>query len=197
MNIVIVNDFDYIEGGATKIAIETANLLSHNRKNKVFFFSGTDTDGISLDSKVIKVSTGELEAIKRKNKLFALLSNIYNINSRKKLSELLKTLDKKNTIIHYHTWTKILSSSVFDVAFKMGFHTVLTAHECFSVCPNGVFYNFMDNKVCDKKALSLNCFLCNCDSRNYLYKILRFLRSFVQQKIIKINNKIEYVICVS
>ena len=39
-NVVIVNDFNYIQGGASKVAIDTANLLVE-KNIKVYFFSGT------------------------------------------------------------------------------------------------------------------------------------------------------------
>ena len=32
-NIVIINDFDYIQGGASKVAIQTANMLVESDKN--------------------------------------------------------------------------------------------------------------------------------------------------------------------
>ena len=196
MNIVIVNDFDYIEGGASKIAITTANMLADSGFH-VIFFSGTDSDHCDLNENVSKATAGQIEAIKRKNKIAGALSNIYNFRSKKAFKELLKDFDRENTVIHFHGWTKILSSSVFDVAFKMGFRTILTAHECFSACPNGVFYNFKKDEICPYRGLSVKCLFCNCDYRSYPYKVLRFIRMFVQRKIVRLNKRIDRVLTVS
>ena len=197
INIIEVNDFDYIEGGASKIAVETANLLSENPDYKVYFFSGTNSSKESFNNKEIKLSCNQEPSIKSSNKIKGAFSNIYNFHSRAILKRTLKHLDKNNTIIHYHGWTKILSSSVFDIAFKMGFKTILTTHECFSACPNGVFYDFKIDKVCTKRALSLECLCSDCDYRSYSYKILRSIRMFVQRDIVGMNRKIGNVICVS
>ena len=39
-NVVIINDYDYVQGGASKVAIQTANILKENnpRLNVYFFF---------------------------------------------------------------------------------------------------------------------------------------------------------------
>ncbi len=196
INIVIVNDFDYIEGGASKIAISTANMLA-DAGFHVIFFSGTDSDHCDLNENVTKVTAGQIEAIKRKNKIAGALSNIYNFKSKKAFKKLLKELDRKDTVIHFHGWTKILSSSVFDAAFGMGFRTILTAHECFSACPNGVFYDFRKDEICPYRGLSAKCLFCNCDYRSYPYKVLRFIRMFVQRKIVRLNKRIDRVLTVS
>ena len=38
---------------------------------------------------------------------------------------------------------------------------------------------------------------CNCDSRNYGFKIYRLLRQFVQNKVVKLNKRINNVISIS
>lgn len=112
-NIIIVNDFDYTQGGASKVAIDTANLLSESNESlNVYFFSGSHSDSSNLNDKIIKVCTNQGEALKDKNKIRGFLNGIYNFKAKGELKELLKSLDKNNTIIHVHGWTKCLSSSV-------------------------------------------------------------------------------------
>ena len=110
---------------------------------------------------------------------------------------MLKKLDKKTTIIHVHGWTKALSSSIFDIAFKMNFKVVLTLHDYFTACPNGGYFNYQKNEICKLKPLSKKCIRCNCDSRNYIFKIYRLIRQFVQNNIVKLNKRIENVITIS
>lgn len=197
-NIIIINDFDYVQGGASKIAIQTANLLVTSDMNlKVYFFSAVHNDISALDDRIIKICTNQNEALKEKNKIKGFFNGIYNYKAKKELKKLLEKLDKEETIIHVHGWTKALSSSIFDIAFKMNFKVILTMHDYFIACPNGGYFNYKKNYSCNLKPLSIKCIKCNCDSRNYFFKIYRIIRQFVQNNIVKLNKKLEDVISIS
>lgn len=196
LNVIIVNDFDYIQGGASKVAIETANLLASKGVN-VIFFSGDSSKDSQLNSCVKKICTYQGETLKNRNKIKGAVNGIYNFKAKKQLKILLKTLDRKKTVIHVHGWTKCLSSSIFDVCFKMNYKVVLTMHDYFTACPNGGFFNYRKNRICYLKPMSWKCIKCNCDSRNYFFKIYRLIRQFVQTKIVKLSKKLEYAIIIS
>lgn len=115
-NIVIVNDFNYTQGGASKVAIDTARLLNENGM-KVYFFSAVNKEEENING-ITYISTNQNEALKEKNKLKGAINGIYNFKAKKELKKLLKSLNPNNTVIHVHGWTKALSSSVFDIAFK-------------------------------------------------------------------------------
>lgn len=193
--VVIVNDFNYTQGGASKVAIDTAKLLKEKGLN-VYFFSAVNKQEENIEG-ITYISTNQNEALKEKNKIKGAINGIYNFRTKKELKKLLKTLDPKETVIHVHGWTKALSSSVFDIAFKMKFKVVLTLHDYFTACPNGGYFNYRKNEICEYIPLSWNCIKCNCDSRNYGFKLYRVLRQFVQNKIVKLNDKLEYVISIS
>lgn len=194
-NVVIVNDFNYVQGGASKVAIDTAKILQ-KAGLKIYFFSAVNKDEENLDG-INYISTYQNEALKEKNKLKGIINGIYNFKARKKLKKLLNTLDRQETIIHIHGWTKALSSSVFDIAFKMKFKVVLTLHDYFTACPNGGYFDYKENMICKRKPLSWECIKCNCDSRNYGYKLYRILRQLVQNSIVGVNKKLKYVIGIS
>lgn len=194
-NIVIINDFDYTQGGASKVAIDTANKLCCDYK--VYFFSGDTKETSSLNKKIIRICTNQGESLKSKNKFVGAINGIYNFKAKKCLKKLLEKLNKEETIIHIHGWTKCLSSSVFDICWKMGFKVVLTLHDYFTACPNGGYFNYKENKICNFKPLSLRCITCNCDSRNYAFKLYRVIRQFVQNKVVKLNDRLTDVISIS
>lgn len=197
-NVVVINDFDYIQGGASKVAIQTANLLKENNPDlNVYFFSGAHDSKSNLRSDVISICTNQGESLKSKNKLKGAIDNLYNFKVKKLLKELLLTLDRDETIIHVHGWTKCLSSSVFDVAFKMNFKLVLTLHDYFTACPNGGYFNYQKNEIWTVKPFSLKYILNNCDSRNYFFHLYRLLRFFIQDKIVKLNERLTDVITIS
>ena len=194
-NVVIVNDFNFVQGGASKVAVDTAQLLKEKNIN-VYFFSAVNQDKDKIEG-VKYISTNQNEAMKEKNRLKGIVNGIYNFKARKELKKLLSELDRENTVLHFHGWTKALSSSVFSIAFKMKFKVVLTLHEYFTACPNGGYFDYVQNKICKKKPLSWRCIKCNCDSRNYMFKMYRIIRQFVQNKIVKLNKKLENVITIS
>lgn len=197
-NIVIINDFDYVQGGASKVAIQTANELAKQYGDiNVYFFSGVHNNNSNLNNKVINICTNQVEALKDKNIFRGIINGLYNFKARRTLKNLLNTLDSNNTIIHIHGWTKVLSSSVFDIIFKMKFKMVLTMHDYFISCPNGGYFNYKSDSVCQFKPLSLKCIKCNCDSRNYLFKLYRLIRQFIQNKMVRLNYKLRNVITIS
>lgn len=193
--VVIVNDFNYTQGGASKVAIDTARLLKEENI-EVIFFSAVNNEEEKIDG-VRYISTNQKETLKEKNKIKGALNGIYNLKAKKEFKKLLNTLDKEATIIHVHGWTKALSSSIFDIAFKMKFKVVLTLHDYFTACPNGGYFNYKKNEICHLKPLSWKCIKCNCDSRNYGFKLYRVIRQFVQNKIVKLNERLENVITIS
>lgn len=194
-NVIIVNDFNYVQGGASKVAIDTARLLNESGL-KVYFFSTVNKPEENIEG-VTYISSNQNEALKEKNKIIGAINGIYNFKAKKELKKLLKTLNPENTIVHVHGWTKALSSSVFDIAFRMKYKVVLTLHDYFTACPNGGYFNYKQNEICHYKPLAWKCIKCNCDSRSYGFKLYRIIRQFVQNKIVRLNDRLEHVITIS
>lgn len=177
------------------MAIDTANILCENYN--VYFFSGSSKENSTLCEKVIKICTNQGEALKDKNKVRGAINGLYNFKAKSMLKKLLKNLNRDETIIHVHGWTKCLSSSVFDISWKMKYNLILTMHDYFTACPNGGYYNYKKNEICKLRPLSFKCIKCNCDSRNYAFKLYRVLRQFIQEKNVKLNYRIKNVISIS
>lgn len=195
-NVVIVNDFDYIEGGAAKVAVMTAEALTKAGFNTYFFSAVHKKDAPHING-VNYVTTDQYASLSDPNKLRGALNGLYNFKAAKSLKLLLKRLDNKTTLIHIHTWTKALSSSIWNAAKSLDVPVYLTCHDYFTVCPNGGFFNYQKTKICKKKPLSISCLRCNCDSRNYGIKLYRFVRSFIQNKLVNIFKKTTKFISIS
>lgn len=191
ITVVIVNDFDYIQGGASKVALDTASILNKKGINTIFF-SATHKDN---EYEFMQICTNQKECLN--DGLKGAIRSINNLKVKKEFSKLLDTLDNKNTIIHVHGWTKSLSSIIFKVAHERGFKLLLTIHDYFTVCPNGGFYNYKKDKICDLNPMTLKCITCNCDSRNYAFKLFRILRQIRQNKNTNRLQNIDYVISIS
>lgn len=174
-NVIIINDFDYAQGGASTVAVDTANILAEMDIN-VVFFSVVHSENNGLDKRITNYTLNDQESLKMNNKLRGIVYGIHNFRCEKELDELLNHYSTEDTIAHVHGWTKACSSIVFKVLKRRKFKTVVTLHDYFSVCPNGALLNFRTTKCCDLKCNSLSCFFTNCDSRNRFFKIYRFIR---------------------
>lgn len=195
--VVIVADFGYVEGGAAKVALDSVRLL-YEAGLTVILFCGSARVVPEIEQLGIRiVRLGQHELKDHPNKLIAMRDGLWNRLAARRLKELLATLDPKETIVHVHSWTKILSPSVFSVLRKNGFRTILTAHDYFLGCPNGAIYDYVKKRPCPYRGGSLRCLLCNCDVRNYGHKIWRWvrqrivtfqLRRFVNLELVTISN---------
>ena len=136
-NVVVINDFAYINGGAGKVAIMSALALADQGIN-VFFFCGTGPVCEELKNSKVKIVSTNQGDITKGSKIKGLLQGINNKFAEEKLYQLLQQLDKKETIVHCHAWSKILSSSIFKATKKANIPVVITGHDYGTVCPNGL-----------------------------------------------------------
>ena len=195
-NVVVVLDHDYIDGGANKVAFAYARMYVEAGLN-TFFFSGTHTANAPRIDGVHFISSHQIPSLQDKFIFRGLMNGLYNFKAKRVLKELLLKLNPKETIVHIHGWTKLLSSSIWNAAYELHIPIYLTNHDYFSVCPNGGLFNFKANKICHERPLSFKCLTCNCDSRNYGIKLYRCARFFVQTKIVDIYKKTSKFISIS
>ena len=194
MTVVIINDFGYINGGASQVAIENALMIKKMGHHVIYFTAVGPIEEKLTMAGVEVICLKQVEFLNYPNKLKGAIKGIWNKTAFDELNNLLKKLDKKSTIIHVHVWIKALSCSIFKAIKRYRFNCIITAHDYFLVCPNGGFYNYTTGSLCQKKPLSLSCLFCNCDKRNYFQKLYRVVRQQVQNNILKnVNLHIIYV----
>lgn len=194
--VIVVNDFDYIEGGAAKVAIMTAETLVKAGYDTYLFSAVSNENAPRIDG-LKYISVNQYPSLLDPNIIRGALNGLYNFKAARKFKKLLKKLDNRTTLIHIHTWTKALSCSIWNVAYALHFPVYLTCHDYFSICPNGGFFDYQKLEICLRKPLSVKCLKCNCDSRNYAIKLYRFGRCFVQNKVVNIFEKTAKFISIS
>ena len=158
MNVVILNDFAYVDGGASKIALGSARALAE-RGMRVWLFTAVGpvdptlrgVEGLSV------ICLEQPEIVSDPNRLSAALRGWWNRLAASRLRVLLESLNPTETIVHVHTWTKGLSSSVIQQATSLHFQVVLTMHDFFSVCPTGSFFLHPVQKICTLVPMSRSC----------------------------------------
>lgn len=192
-NIVIVNDFAFVNGGAGKVAISTALELA-NRDYRVIMFTAVGPICEELShSKVEVICTNQYDILSDPNRIRAIVQGVWNMKSCHAFGQLLQSLDPKETVVHFHTWIKSLSASLFEVTARRKFKIIITLHDFFIVCPNGGLFNYQKKKICELKPMSCSCILCHCDARNYYQKLWRCVRLLVQKKVMKKNKDIHVI----
>lgn len=185
--LIVINDFDYIQGGATNVAIHSAQVF-HENGWEVTLFTGCSKN-VEYPFKVVSLNDKEISDGQSK------LRNIYNKKALKNLKKLIKK--DSEYIIHIHGWTKSLSSSIFKIGKLKNVKVFLTLHDYFTVCPNGGMFNYQKKCICNLKKIGLKCFFRNCDSRSFMVKMFRNIRHFVQTKIVRFYKYIDGLISIS
>jgi glycosyltransferase involved in cell wall biosynthesis len=182
--VVILNDFSYVNGGASSVAITEAAGLARRGLAVLFFCAVSPIDPRLTGVENLQVvCTEQHEILTDPNRVRASAQGIWNPIASALLKKLLRGMDQRHTIVHLHGWTKALSSSVVRTVIQMGFPLVVTVHDYFMACPNGAFYNFQNNQICTYSPLSPSCITSNCDARSYAQKVWRIARGIIQKEI--------------
>ncbi|MGI4758806.1 MAG: glycosyltransferase family 4 protein [Janthinobacterium lividum] len=198
MNIVIISDFAFVEGGASKVALSSARALAMSGHRVILFTAvGPIAPEIQHIEGLEVHCLHQHEILKDPNPTRAAAVGIWNWRSAEAFKVLLMKLSPESTVVHLHTWTKGHSASVIRVAERHGFQVVLTLHDYFSACPNGGFFLYPKQQICQLHPMSVECISTQCDSRNYAYKLWRVGRQFVQSHIGGIPSSIQHFISIS
>lgn len=184
-NVILVNDNGCIRGGADAVAISTAIGMAQKGVNVVFFAATSPVADLLINGGVKVICLDIDDILHERNRLKAIKNGIYNRKAGYRFKQLLHDYSPENTLVHIHTWTKALSSSVFYEANSLGFKILLTLHDYFTVCPNGGFFNYNSDSICNFRPLSWQCITCNCDLRSFAQKQWRVLRQLIQNNNIR------------
>ncbi len=191
-NIIVVCDFAYIEGGAGRVAHESAMALAKVYNVTLFAAVGPVSETLK-DSDVNVICLDQSDILNNKNRFGAVVQGIWNGTSKKRFAEVLDGFSPDDTVVHVHTWTKAVSSSIFKLTEKKGFKVILTIHDYFLSCPNGGFFDYKGQRICEIQPMTAKCVCKDCDSRSYFHKVFRLLRQAVQNNSIRKRKNIQYI----
>lgn len=196
-HIIVLNDFGHVNGGAGKVALDSAVALSERGYNVTVLCCVAPVEKRLVNHAISVVCTGQKEIRSDPNRLRAFSQGIWNSRAAAALGEILDSSDRETTIVHAHGWTKALSSSCLHEAIKRRVKVVVTLHEYFVACPNGGFYDYQRQGICHKKPLSATCILTHCDTSSYAQKLWRVGRQSAQRNIAGVPSQIANFISVS
>lgn len=196
-NLVVVNDYGHVNGGASQVAINAARGMSALGMPVRFLAAVGPVDPVLAAAGVEVTCLGQPDILGNPSRLSAASSGIWNREAARRLEEMLAPMDRATTAVHVHSWSKALSPSVFEVIRRLGFRGVLTLHDFFSVCPNGGFFDYRRHAICHRTAMGLDCITTNCDSRSYAQKVWRVARQVVASRGAGLPSGIGHVIYLS
>jgi glycosyltransferase involved in cell wall biosynthesis len=110
---------------------------------------------------------------------------MWNWRAETALERLLRRTGGGLGVVHVHSWTKVLSSSIFRAAARVGWPVVVTAHDYFLKCPNGGFFVYPRAELCLRAPLSWECILTHCDSRSRVHKLWRIARQICLEYVLR------------
>jgi glycosyltransferase involved in cell wall biosynthesis len=180
--VVILCDYAFIKGGASKVALASARELAQRDIGVILLAAAGPVDP-SLAAAGVRVHClDQRDVLDEPDRARALRQGLWNWRAARRLQELLGGCDPYTTIVHFHQWTKALSPSVFFAEGLAAFHSVVTHHDYFCSCPNGGFLVYPSEVICGYDPLSFSCLACNCDPRHYGHKLWRVARQFIQER---------------
>lgn len=179
LSVIILNDFGWVNGGQSKVAIDSALQLKSRGLDVCFVAGRGPIDERLLDVGVECHVVGRHDILSDPFRARAAASGIWNAAAARSVAACVAARDPKTTIIHVHGWAKALSPSIGRVLARSNAAHVYTLHEYFLGCPNGGFYDYQAGRICSRRALSAACLTTNCDARSAQHKIWRVARHAV------------------
>jgi glycosyltransferase involved in cell wall biosynthesis len=197
LKVIIVNDYALVNGGAGKVALESAVALA-GAVEKVHVFAGIGEVGAMLTGiPNLEVTSLGQQKVTEIAGSRAVLKGMWNQAAQQSFRSLLKQYDPKDTIVHIHSWRDGLTLSIMPEIYEAGFKFVFTGHDYGIVCPTAGFYNHKKRCICPHKGLSLGCIRTSCTGRSYLKKQWFVARHALQPLRARIPSHLKHLICVS
>jgi glycosyltransferase involved in cell wall biosynthesis len=178
---VILADFAVPSGGAQRVALESARALAEAGV-PVTYLHGTGAADPLLDHPAIDTVGLGLSDVWDLPRAQGLAAGLWNRPAAARVRAALAALPPGPKVLHLHQWTRALSPAVLPACLGAGLPVVVTLHDYFAACPNGVFYRFDRDEPCDRRPLSAGCLAAPCDPRGRATKAVRVIRTALTRR---------------
>lgn len=179
MKILHINSYNK-KGGAESVFNLTRNNLSEFTNYSGF----VDTEE-SGDHSAINFSSWENNL-----PVIGVFNYIFSFRNYRILNEFLN--NREIDIIHLHGFFSSISPSILlaikKYKRKKSIRIIQTLHDYHLICPNSSLYNNNINSICEKcigKKYKLHVFIDKCDRRGLIFSIIKGIRSFLSNNILK------------
>lgn len=164
-----------LRGGAEKVAIAEALELRKRGYRVGFFAAGTQADPRLREAGIEVALVDTVSFFDEKDKRMKLQKLRSNPETQIEFSPFLDRFDPAKTVVHFHSFSLLLSNTVLKIAQERGFKTVVHCHDYVSACPTALLYNHRTGQNCHLKPLGAKCFATECQGQKWRYKLPKFL----------------------
>lgn len=186
--VVIIDDYSAARGGATTLSLLSARLL-RDLRIPVTYICGDDGANAELRALgVTIVALGGRDLLNAK-RITAAFTGIHNVNAARMIAAWVRANDTPNTAYHVHGWSKILSPAIFSSLAPVASRCVVHAHDFFTACPNGAYFDYQAQRICPHRPLGVACLATACDKRSYPQKLWRVVRGANVQRLLRGQEK--------
>ncbi len=177
MHVVILAEFATASGGAEKVAVESARGLAEAGARVTFIQAVDGPADALLDHPGIGRVPLSLPDVWSLPAWRGAVAGIWNGEAARRLTAALAALPEPADCLHLHQWSRAFSPAVLPVLLAQSAPLVLTLHDYFLACPNGVFYRFDQGAPCSLQPMSARCLAAPCDPKSRLHKAVRVGRA--------------------
>ncbi|HWT59854.1 MAG TPA: glycosyltransferase family 4 protein [Rhizobium sp.] len=173
--VVVIDDYSVARGGATGLAVLSAKLF-RGLDIPVTYISGDDAANAELAAlgvSMVGLNSRDLLSAERAK---AFVTGIHNGAAVRMVANWIAENDTANTVYHVHGWHQILSPAIFKALAQVAGRCVVHAHDFFTACPNGAFFDYQAQEICLRRPLGGGCIATACDKRSYSHKLWRVAR---------------------
>src|SRR5579862_2234525 len=148
ISVVILNGFCHVQGGASRVAIDSAVGLADAGVDVTFLGAVGPVCEELARAPLKTVCLNQRDLINAQGSPKVIVQGLWNLKAARALDETLQRLDPKSTVVHLHGFSEALSSSPIHRALSRGYKVVCTLHDYFCACPAGGFYDFVSRQPC-------------------------------------------------
>ena len=197
MNVIIVTDYGLVNGGASKVALESAIALIPHVEQVHIFFSIGESASVLKKTPNLRITQLNQTKVTEQPMSQSVHGGLWNKEVAKEFSKVLDLYDPKDTIVHVHSWRDGTTLSFVPEVQRRGFHLIFTAHDFGLACPIAGFFDHRTNSICHLKGLSRQCLQSKCTNTSIIKKNWFSLRHSMQVKRAHMPSDLKHLIVVS
>ena len=194
MKILMVNKFLYPRGGSESYMLSLGSYFE-KLGHKVWYFGMYDEK--NTVSNPLELYTQNMDFHSKGLARFLYpFKIIYSFETAKKIGKILDEL--KPDVVHMNNINFQLTPSLIYAVKKRKIPLVQTVHDYQMICPNHLFYDFKNNKPCEKclKGSSFNCFKNKCIHGSGVKSLIGAIEK-IFYSVLKTYKKVDLYVCPS
>lgn len=194
MKVIIVTDYAFVNGGAGKVALESARALADVVDEVHVFAAVGEPDSFLTGVPNLNVTSLGQKKVTDLPMREGIIGGLWNREAENKFSALLDQYDPADTVVHIHSWRDALTLSFAPEMVRRGYKFVITGHDYGLACPIAGFFNHVTQQVCPHQGLSLGCLATSCTGGSFVKKNWFVLRHALQPYRSRIPQKMRHFI---